>query len=417
MKLSKIRLNKFILVLVIFSALFISCTEDVVNPPPPLIENEFTEQAREYLSNNNVNINLNNDNAFDVIPDSIISSTEIIFTGESHGVKESIDINVNLLKYLNRKYKTRYLLLELGYSTSQLLNNYLKTGDKKILDNIFKWLEGTYYWTNEQYNKWVNLYEYNQLLPEDEKIICVGVDVEHQYFSAIDYLETILPDEEPPEEIKYLIDELTNNSISEKIEVEIFVDKFKTEMEANHVLLQEYFGESYFNCEIVINGLDKLFIWSASRDYNTRDGFMYDTFIKLYSKLPHGKYYGHFGGAHISLRAIGGVNWFASRLNSEGSPVKSKIHSIKLLYKNCKAITTPNYSITTYNSIPNYFDIFNESNLEDITFFPLTGIDSPFQDSSLLKYYENESGFEFPVTEYFQSIVLIRNGNAMTPLN
>ncbi len=206
MRLSKIRLNIFILVLVFFSALFFSCTESIVNPPPSQIDNEFTELAREFLSNKGINLDLNNDNTFVVIPDSIVINNEIIFTGESHGVKESLDIELNLLKYLNRKYKTRYLLLELGYSTSQLLNNYLETGNKEILNNIFKWLEGTYYWTNEQYKKWIDLYEYNKLLPDDEKIICVGVDVEHQYLSAIDYLETILPDGEPPEEIKYIID-------------------------------------------------------------------------------------------------------------------------------------------------------------------------------------------------------------------
>jgi len=417
MRLSKIRLNIFILVLVFFSALFFSCTESIVNPPPSQIDNEFTELAREFLSNKGINLDLNNDNTFVVIPDSIVINNEIIFTGESHGVKESLDIELNLLKYLNRKYKTRYLLLELGYSTSQLLNNYLETGNKEILKNIFKWLEGTYYWTNEQYNKWIDLHEYNKLLPDDEKIICVGVDVEHQYLSAIDYLETILPDGEPPEEIKYIIDELINNYISDKFQVEIFVDKFKTELEVNRLLLEEYLGESYFDFEIVINGIDKLFNWSDSRDYNTRDGFMYDAFLKLYSKLLNGKYYGHFGNSHILQRPVAGTNWFAGRLNAKDSPVEGRIHSIKLLYKNCKAITTPSYATTICNTVPNYFNVFNESNLEEITFFSLAGGDSPFQDTSLVKYYENESGFEFPITEYFESIILIQNGNAMTPLN
>lgn len=417
MRLSKIRLNIFILVLVFFSALFFSCTEDIVNPPPSQIDNEFTELAREFLSNKGINLDLNNDNTFVAIPDSIVINNEIIFTGESHGVKESLDIELNLLKYLNRKYKTRYLLLELGYSTSQLLNNYLETGNKEILNNIFKWLEGTYYWTNEQYKKWIDLYEYNKLLPDDEKIICVGVDVEHQYLSAIDYLETILPDGEPPEEIKYIIDELINNYISNKFQAEIFVDKLKTELEVNRVVLEEYLGESYFDFEIVINGIDKLFNWSDSRDYNTRDGFMYDAFLKLYSKLPNGKYYGHFGNSHILQRPIAGTNWFAGRLNAKDSPVEGRIHSIKLLYKNCKAITTPSYETTIYNTIPNYFKVVIESNIEEITFFSLAGGDSPFQDTSLVKYYENESGFEFPITEYFESIILIQNGNAMTPLN
>lgn len=346
-----------------------------------------------------------------------------------HGVSENIEIQINLLKYLNKKYKVIYILLELGYSTSKLLNQYLASGNREILDNIFECLEGTYYWTNEQYNKWIDLYEYNQLLPEDEKIICVGVDVEHQYPTAIKYLNEILPPKEPPTEIQSLITELiviNDSTITDGLRVKTFANNFINTIDINRSLVEEYLGESLFDFEIVLNGISKLFEWtdsaisSGSKDYNIRDGFMYDTFVKLYSKLPSGKYYGHFGSSHITQKILNNTQWFATRLDSEGSPVKNKIYSIMFLYKNCRTITTlsgNSYGTKTLNSVPDYFNLFDGLNLTDITLFPLTGENSPFQDNTLFEYYQDESGFEFPVTEYFQSIILIQNGNAMTPLN
>ncbi len=423
MKLLKNNFRKSIHITVLLSILFVGCSEVIVDPPPKLIENEFTEKARVFLSKNNFTVDLMNDNTFAVIPDSVVTNSEVLFTGENHGVKENVDIQLNLFKYLNKKYKTNYLLLELGYSTSQLYNKYLESGDIEILNNIFKWLKGTYYWTNEQYNKWINLYNYNQLLPDEEKIIVVGVDVEHQYFQAIEYLDDILPTTEPPAEIKNLIDELKSiraTSSSTGSQIKTLAENITNSMKNNHSLYEDYLGESYFDFEIVISGIDKLFEWSDSKDYNIRDGYMYDTFIKQYSKLPSGKYYGNFGSAHIQQRIIGGTNWFAGRLSSEGSPVNNRVHSILFLYKNSKAITkngNNRYGTTTYNTIPIYFDFFNEDNLTNLTWFSLIGNDSPFEDNSLLKYYQDESGFEFPLAEYFQSIILIKNGNAMTPLN
>ena len=61
-----------------------------------------------------------------------------------------IDVQLMLIRYLNRHWDLRYIVAELGLGASIYLNRYLETGDNALLDDIMNQLSGTASYTVEQ---------------------------------------------------------------------------------------------------------------------------------------------------------------------------------------------------------------------------------------------------------------------------
>ncbi len=146
------------------------------------------------------------DNQIDFgVSEEVLEQSHIFLTGEIHGVAANAELNYAWLQYLVSHAGVRYYLAELPYSTGQLLNQYLASGDDATLVRVFRPLEETLSCTQENYAFWQKVYALNQGLPQNERVQAIGADIEHQTGSAIAYLATLLPESEAPENISGLM--------------------------------------------------------------------------------------------------------------------------------------------------------------------------------------------------------------------
>lgn len=84
--------------------------------------------------------------------------------------------------------------------------------------------------------------------------------------------------------------------------------------------------------------------------FQKREQVMYKNFCHLYNSLPKGKILGQFGQMHTFLKNKGltepfigssglpGDDCLATLINNSYTPLKNKVFSIGLCYKNCEIL-------------------------------------------------------------------------------
>ncbi|WP_315119347.1 hypothetical protein [uncultured Clostridium sp.] len=374
-----------------------------------------------YLNKNHSNLILDKDDfsSFNLL-DKDLKQNEIFLTGEVHGAAANGELELKFLKYLKEKTNIKYYLCELPYSHAYYLNKYLNTGDESILKELFIEWKDTASYTIEHYNKWIEVYELNKTLPDDEKIQVVGIDIEHQQNIAIRYMYSLIPKNEPPEEIKPVIKKLQhtyeNNITNPQILKNLSLD-LKKSINENYDIYKRYLGEKFFDFNLVTDNLCVSFEFSLDNAtfYNLRDMQMYKNFIHIYNTLPKGKFYGQFGAYHVTQRSIyDNTYYLASLMENEESPVKGKVISIIYMYNNCTTYNPmQSPTIHTTNTLREN-NVFKDYLKTDTTLFKLNGGNSPF-NKNLIWQLQPNSGIptEGVTTDYYQYIVVIKNSPPM----
>lgn len=422
----------FLLIILVFS---FACSDDK-NPTEPNDNDDnedvdtFLADVDAYLSNNSYSLDPNDITTFSTISDSLVNNATIILTGENHGTVLNTQLNLAFIKYLNTEYNVRNVLLELGYSTSKYFQNYLSTGDISIVQHVFDYLEGTIYYSKEQYQFWQDVYEYNSALPSENKLRIIGIDVEHQYITAITYLESIIPEEDPPQEISSFFSSLKD--IVEEFNydrdyIKTFSRDFKNSLTNNYNTYAGYLGnEKVVDYEIVLKGMDAAFTWYDNYQgdnvdgYNFRENYMYNQF-KIFAGIYSGeKFYGQFGVNHILQQNLGGVDWLASQMNFNNA-YSGKVLSIPYFYQFCSAMgyITGDYYEYFLSTVGEGFEFLVGYNLGNTALFNLTGPNSPLASEEYLHYYSPGGNyatvFTQVMTNYFQSAILVQSSDAMQP--
>ena len=100
-----------------------------------------------------------------------LPEARVYLIGESHGV--------------------RALLMEMPYSASVLLQKYLNTGDRSILDAVFEQMQGTLAFARARKQFWRNIQRWNSGLAESEQIRVYGIDIEHQLEHSTAHLHAL----------------------------------------------------------------------------------------------------------------------------------------------------------------------------------------------------------------------------------
>jgi hypothetical protein len=149
-------------------------------------------------------------------------------------------------------------LCEYSYSEACYFNEYLKSGNIKILADVFKPIKGTFAWNIDDYNFWKELYKYNKGLPKDKKIHVVGIDLEAQLLTAYRYINSILPVKLEPEEIpssiegfRNIYEKANNGTRISNDEVAQCFTKIQKDLHQNQELYKRYFGNNFLNLNIL----------------------------------------------------------------------------------------------------------------------------------------------------------------------
>jgi len=378
----------FLMLIVIQTSICVNA-QDTTDVSKPLIYNEL-------------DIENNDDFSTFSLLDEVVGDYKMFFVGENHEFKSSnVKLQLKMFKYLYKNAGVRTMLIELGYSWGWLFNEYVQTGDT----NIFNILE-TYSW--KQYTDlYKGVREFNEPLPENEKVNVIGVDVERFYGLPIKTLCYLLPENDPPDELILNVESLTGLSVyndeymeqrrsdnywddyyyssnySSHNTIEAFVEDFNSK----RALYKEYIGQNFTLFERIVKSIEDMIQYyeyeseNMTHTYVYREKYMFDQFMIYLKENPDVKCYAQFGRCHTSVvKQEEACSWydynsFATRLNkSNDTLVKGKVCSIGCFY--------PEGSLGSeiLEENEHLLEIVNIAEDDNLTIFKLTTDTSIFEE-------------------------------------
>lgn len=392
----------------------------------------------DYIKKNSRDLKLNDidDNSnLDLIWEGI-KDKSIIFTNEYHGIKENSDIQYKFINYLMDNWDLKYFLMECRHASGVILNEYLQSGDEKLLNDIFEW--GILNKTNTEETKefMKKLYLKNKDLPENKRLIIVGLDVVEEEGSVTYYFKDMLEKHKgmPKEQLDKMMNILKYSelewTIGEKSNefLKILEDLDKDLEENEDVYVKHLDSEGLFDLKLIVNNLKNNSKLEYEIDggvtvnkelYEARDKMNYENFKKIYEHFGGGKYYSHYGINHIYQNKINNVKFLGTNIKEDPN-FKDEIYSINTIYKEGQSYNYRDlapmhfYSITT--ELENTLKDAGIENGNKI--IVLDNKRSPYKKKifkecfSFFDVYVDEKLFEANkgvTTDYFQSIIIIEN--------
>ncbi len=416
------------------------------------------ENITSYLAQHSTKIDLTNP-AFNFDED--FYSNNLFFFGFIHGSEKPQILDLGLLKNLSKNGVFNYAP-EVDFSLGYFLNQYLDTGDEKILNFCceFYKMRVPQDASIQFKNKWKNIYKYNNQLPKNKKINIVGFDKEYSKELTLTHIAFIAPKKTTGIAI---IDSLYFFKTLEKSQIDIISGRpvyksgkswdyfFGTEKTRFYNrFIEQYKKDSLNFINLFENyGNDLKHLINQPKTYN-REQIIYNNFKKI--GLPiiknGGKIYANYGYFHIQQEKINN-NQPLAKLIKNNSNIKI-ITIIGMLtnseclkhrkYKKTGTITIKNvefkkakyngYSTSKTYDGDNIFEKINGikilnkiSKNNDCTLFKLNGEKSPFLKMMLFADFKSGRGKRkwkveknAYTTDYFQYIILIKNSKPNTPI-
>lgn len=200
----------------------------------------------------------------------------IYLYGEDHGQKIQYEEELKAWQNFYNNQNMRHLFIESGYSTAQMLNQWMKAEDDSILLEIYENWKGTQAYTQS------NLDFYKRIKQTCPETIFHGTDVGHQY-STND---------------RMLLRQLEEKGLTDCEEYKITL--------LNITQAMDYYG---------------------TKDYAVRENYMAANFIREFDSLPENeKIMGIYGAAHV---------FYEKDITGK---VPSMIKQIRKNYKNSKEL-------------------------------------------------------------------------------
>lgn len=385
-----------------------------------------TTNILDYLEKNNSILNLKDVDDFeglDLIKEDI-KDKKIIFTGGFEGLKKDDLLNMKLIKYLQKNIGLNYYLIEMGYSDTYFINEYLETGDENILQKAFSNMEHNIICNDDEYNFFKNLYKFNKTLNQKDRIKIIGIGVENSIVGVYEYINRIIKDDSlVTNEIKELlkcIEELNSylkfdeSQIKDKnYEIELFKNlHFNLNILTNRIdERKDYyinlFQNDFFGLEIVLKNLKvySLGQFTSEDEYlQIKENQLYENFIVQDEKLYNPLYFGQLSMYHINkipIRSYDNFESIASKINNSAK-YKGKVMSILYKYSNI-------YNFQYGNSLSR--ELFNTylDSLDDCIIFNLGNTDSPLNKVPASLFIENEIyDSNKPIGDYIDCMVILK---------
>jgi len=356
-----------------------------------LVQTIFGQNKTDYLSKNTT----------DLRKDSPII-TEIDFNiigfGALHGSAKTYDAELSLISSLVEKKNLDYYIIETNYSQAYYFEEYLKTGDEKLLKELtlsFQTIvsqEGSI----ETFNHWKNIRALSLKYP-DKQIRVIGCDVINDYDFPIKYILHLTKDNNSWKERETLkelsLQKELDFSISNK-ELSPIIESFVKDYLKNKDKYKELITDIDIFNHIISN------INQSFEEKREREKIIFENYMFLHSKLnlSDKKQFAKYGYFHIQKEPEGNYPSFFNRLiennvyerNSVitimGYLTKSKVLWDKKYDKNgdYKNYTTKaGYGISDYWK--EYFKgikYLKKTKLSDLTMFKLNGENSPYSNEA-----------------------------------
>jgi hypothetical protein len=355
----------------------------------------------------------------------IIQDNDLILFGESHGTQQAQKIDLQLIKHLYKKVNMKNNIVELDFSQAFLINQYLKTGNKQLIEEALKnWVVISGRNNVDYYNKWKELYHFNQKLGDSEKINIIGIDKIQDFELAQKHISNIFKENNINEAIPKTKDSLINWA----------KDKFLSIVKSNPKIEKEKLQDLLFIHKNLINYQN-----------TKRSEMLFSNFKEQYQRfrLEGKKIYGYFGLAHVLQKEINNYDDFGALIKKSKLPLKDKTFTIITLIVDSymgipsEFLPKPLREESKITKIPYTFDkplimyFYGINDLKKITnentntLFVLNNAESPYKKTlrlidniSLMPIFGDGitiSDKQSAIVDYTQGILLIRNSDWAQP--
>ncbi len=417
-------MKKFIYFILIVSLfIFSGCTKIF----PEFGFSSFNQNEINYLKENSVLLETLEDYHFF---DDKINDKRVVFTSEFHGTELNFELKMNMFKYLNENHDFNVYISETGYGSAFVINHYIRTGEEEYLDFLMNQLENTFSYSLNNYEYFKNMHEY--YLETEKDFIFTGIDVEHQFATALLAIEIILDKIENNdfpvifEDFEIIINflrsiEFKRSGYAEDTSRNIidFYSNLYLDYSDNETFYENIFGNDFIHLKsIVENSLFTLKLYYEfdkddeiiTFDDIDREVRIYDNFLFISQMYPDTNYYGQWGAFHTSLNIIN-EETLAYYINSN-ELFKDKVLSIYSYYINSDYLNPRDGKIKRMDNHSDYkLDKISKGNL---TFFDLEKDNSPFTEKL---YFLNIKNTDLSTTDFFQMFILFDNSKPIKIFN
>ena len=332
-------MKKVIATLLVCSALLTSaCVADSGTQPDTT--GEVNAEPVADLKQNMTGFSLDDMSALDAID---FDAYSVFLIGEYSNVAANTAILLSFIKYLGANHGVRHILHSGRYAEGLALNSVLRTGDETQLADFMK---AQRFPTREMHDFYMDLYEYNQTIPEENRIGFVGIGVTTEHLYSIGVMRGIMNrGGEMPAAVSEVYEAIGSGflDLAQENRAKAVEDAFNTVREYEAVF-REYFGADYNDFYFGFQSLWQSYVGvntgATGSTYNQdeRLGFMCDNLSDMFSALELGKCIGMLPAGHVELDSAGlkdgNLNQLslAEHMNTQYKLTAGKVLSFKTVY-------------------------------------------------------------------------------------
>ena len=250
----------------------------------------------------------------------------VFLAGETRGQPQNTAMRKALFQYLHEQQGVNVQLVETGVGETQVLEQYLRTGDENWLNHYLK-LQGSCADAEAEYWRW--LYQYNR--QQGGTIHVAGLGTERNTVVSMYGLLALADTEiEPAESIADFVQALRDEDMTTALQL------FKTAMAEQPDAMADYFGDAYAQVQQLYANLQVNTTYKGRLDRD--DLAMMDNMNFVLRQYPDDKFFGQLSNGHVPQSAwkdgnyIANYSRFGMLLNGEGSPVQGEVCSMLTIY-------------------------------------------------------------------------------------
>lgn len=269
-------------------------------------------QYVKYLKQNSETVGIDDTFTFE-IADADIAASDLILVGEIHGTKTACEFDVDFFKHLYTNFGVRVYIAELDYVQAQLMNQFMQTGEARMLDSILqRWVVVQGRNNKDYYDKYKALQRFYQQLPADDKFTFVGIDKVQDWRLFAAYLDS---------------QNATKNELPVLI---VNSETGLTPIEERLAWLLQHPDSTLLNATALARLQQNL---TYAQEKTNREEVMFQNFQTFYQQNNWAgqKLYGFFGVYHVFQYRVNGNHPLASKIRSAIPALSNKMLSFNFL--------------------------------------------------------------------------------------
>lgn len=399
----------------------------LINMSCSLFERGLPGEVKEYLESRGEALSVDYDQVERPVNSlaSYLNDARLYLLGEAHGSAFNYQVFFSILKALKTSRGNVRVISESGYANTMAINQYLQTGDEVYLTFLLNALYGSVSSNDQYFCLFQHVYEYNQNIPDSERISFLGIDLDHQLDTALYAVHLLMPKNSMHEKPQGLLqlEELLNPILAARFRrsaypsghydrIEEFFQTLAKELAEIEEGYHDFLGEGFREFQMIVESAVASMEWYAGgiKDVAFREEFMYKQFLRAAATISENTtMLGLFGMSHVYKRSAERTTIAEMLHTREDSPVRGKVASVHLFYLDSFRMSRD--TGTSEEIRTDFQDDLEPFALGKAGIFSLDEEGSPFRDGCYLVFDEFKMGSR-PTSDYFNLMILIQNSPA-----